>query len=104
MKMWNRPDDATIFLLRANNCHNRIQSILKSHKKASNSEANFLKIQILWAGAYKNRVDTPGQMIWSELYIKILGVHFVNSVPDRNNWDIINDKQKQAITNMTSSR
>ena len=33
MKMWNIPDDNIIFLLRNINCHNRIQSILKSHEK-----------------------------------------------------------------------
>ena len=35
----------------------RIQSILKSHEKASSSKTNFSKIQALWAGAYKNRID-----------------------------------------------
>ena len=28
-------------------------------------------------------------MIWSEFSIKILGVHFGNSVPDNSNWDKI---------------
>ena len=30
MEIWNFPDDTIIFLLRDINCHNRIQSILKS--------------------------------------------------------------------------
>ena len=38
MKMRNFPDNATIFLLRDINCYNRIQSILKSHEKASSSK------------------------------------------------------------------
>ena len=42
-------------------------------------------------GAYKNRIDNPGQMIWSQLYINILGAHFVNLIPNSNNWDIIYD-------------
>ena len=90
--MWNVPDDTTIFLLKEINCHNRIQSILKSHEKASSSKTNFSRIQAVWAGAYKNRIDKPGQMIWSQLYIKILGLHFVHSVFDNNKWEIMNDK------------
>ena len=86
MKMWNFPDDSTIFLLRDINCHNRIQSILKSHQKASSLKKHFSKNQALQAGAYKNGINKTGQMIWSQLYIKILGVHFVNSVLDNYNW------------------
>ena len=87
MKILNFPDDTTIFELRDINWHTRIQSILKSHEKASSSKTNFSKIQALWAGAYKNRIDKSGLMIWSQLYIKILGI-----TRDNNNWDIINDK------------
>ena len=41
---------------------------------------------------YKNRIDKPGQMTWLQLYIKIPGAHFVNSILDNNNWDILYDK------------
>ena len=92
MKMWNFPDNTAIFLLGDINYHSRIQSVLKSHEKTSSSKTNFSKVQALLAGAYKNRIDKPGQMIWSQLYIKMLGVHFANSILDNNNWDIINDK------------
>ena len=37
MKILNFPDDTNIFLIRDINCHIRIQSILKSHEKASTS-------------------------------------------------------------------
>ena len=91
MRSWNGninfPDDTTIFESRDINWHTRIQSILKSHEKASSSKTNFSKIQALWAGAYKNRIDKSGLMIWSQLYIKILGI-----TRDNKNWDIINDK------------
>ena len=88
MKILNFPDDTTIFLLNDINWHTRIQSVLKSHEQASSSKTNFSKIQALWAGEYKNRVDfKPGQVIWSLLYIKILGI-----TRDNNNWDIINDR------------
>ena len=67
MKILNFPDGSTIFLLI--NVHTRIQWILKSHEKACSSKTNFSKIKALWAGAHKNRIDKPGQMIWSQLYI-----------------------------------
>ena len=42
-----------------------------------------------WANI-KNRIDKTGQMVWSKLSIKILGVHFGNSVLDNSSWDEIN--------------
>ena len=60
MKMWSFPDETTIFLLRDINCHDRLQSILKSHEKASSWKPNFSKIQALWTGVYKNRIQKPG--------------------------------------------
>ena len=92
MKILTFPDDTLIFLLRYINWNTRIQSVLKLHEKASSSKTNFSKIQALGVGAYKNRIDKPGQMIWSQLYNKILGAHFVNSALDSNNWDILYDK------------
>ena len=80
-----------IVLLRNMKCHNRIQSLLKSHEKASQKKHSS-KIQALWTVVYKYRIDKTGQMMWSQLYIKILRVHFLNSVLDKNNWDIINEK------------
>ena len=89
MKMFNFPYDTTIFLLRDINCHARIQSIFTIIWKASSTKINLSKIQAFWAGTYKNRTDKQGQIIWSELSIKILGLHFVNPVLGNNNWDIM---------------
>ena len=63
IKILNVPDENTIFLLRDINCNRRIQSILKSFEKASSSKINFLKIQTLWAVAYKINSDKTEQMI-----------------------------------------
>ena len=41
---------------------------------------------------YQKRNDKQGQIILSKLYIEKLGAHFVNSVLNNNNWDIIYDK------------
>ena len=42
-----------------------------------------------WANNEK-RIDKTGQMVWSKLSIKLLGVHFGNSVLDNSSWDEIN--------------
>ena len=34
----------------------------------------------------------PGQMVGPQLYIKILAVHFVNSVLDNHDWDMLQKK------------
>ena len=44
MKILNFSDDTTIFFLRDINYYSRIQSILKSHEKASSRKTNFSKI------------------------------------------------------------
>ena len=46
--------------------------ILKLYETYS-SETIFPKSQSLWAGAYENRIDQPGQMQWSQFSVKILG-------------------------------
>ena len=91
MKILNFADDA-IVLLRNINCFTKMQSILKLYEKASTSKINFSNIQTLWAGAYKNRIDTPGQMIWSQVFIEMFGVHFANSVLYKNKWNKIKNK------------
>ena len=59
MKISNSPDGTTIFLLRDINCNTRIKSILKLYEKTCISKISCSKIQALWAGAYKNRIDKP---------------------------------------------
>ena len=56
MKIMNFRDDTTRHI----NCYSKIQLVSKSHEKVSLSKTNFLQIQTLWAGAYKNRVDAKG--------------------------------------------
>ena len=59
MKMSDLSDDTTIFLLRDINCHNRIQSILKPHKKASSSKTNFRPYEI---GHIKIELTNPDKL------------------------------------------
>ena len=74
-------DDTTI-LLRDFSCLTKIELILELSQKPSNSKINFSKCQTLWGVAYKNTIDKPRQMAWSEFSIKVVGVHFHNSVHD----------------------
>ena len=71
IKVINFADDTTIFL-RDIDCLPRIQAILNLYEKASSSKINLSKSQALWVGAYKNRFDKPGKMVWSNFSIKIL--------------------------------
>ena len=93
IKIVNFADDTTIFL-RDIDCLNRIQSILKLYEEASSSKINFTKSQALWAGDYKNRFDKPGDMVWSNLSIKILGINSGNFALDNS----ICDKVSENIT------
>ena len=73
-----------------------MQVILKL-LEASSSKVNFSKSQALDARSYR-RIDKTGQMAWSQFSIKILGVHFANSVLDNSNWDKINHSLPKKIT------
>ena len=96
IKIVDFADDKIIFL-RDINCLNRIQSILKLYEDASSSKINFTKSQALWAGDYKNRFDKPGDMVWSNLYIIILGINFVNFTLENSVWDKISENITKKI-------
>ena len=51
--------------------------------------------------AHKNRIEKPGQMVWSQLYIKTFGVDFVNSILDDNCGYNKKEITKKVATNMT---
>ena len=88
IKVINFADDTTIFL-RDIDCLPRIQAILNLYEKASSSKINLSKSQALWVGAYKNRFDKPGKMVWSNFSIKMLGITFENYTPDNSIWEKI---------------
>ena len=60
----------------------------------------YLKDKLFWKpepyglGHNKNVIDKKRQMAWSQFSIKILGVHFGNSVVDNSSWNKINDRLK----------
>ena len=65
--------------------------ILKLYEDASTLlEDQLFESQVLWVGAYKNRIDQPEEMEWSKHPIKLLG----NSIPNNSNWD----KKSKGIT------
>ena len=63
-KTVNFAENTNIFL-RDITCLNRIKVILKLY------EDKLFKNQSLWAKAYENRVDQPGQMEWSQFSTNI---------------------------------
>ena len=88
IKIVNFADDTTIFL-RDFSCFTKTELILELSQKASNSKISFSKSQTLWGVAYKNRIDKPRQMAWSQFSIKMVRVHFHNSAHDNRSWDKI---------------
>ena len=38
-------------------------------KKILVQKINFSKIEALWAGVYKKKIDKPGQMLWSRFSV-----------------------------------
>ena len=75
------------FFLRDINYLTRKQAILKLWQ-ASSTNIYFSKNQPLLARSYK-RIDKTGRMVWSQFSIKIIGLHFGNSVLDNSDWDKI---------------
>ena len=47
--------------------------------------------------AYKNRIDKPRPVAWSQFSIKMAGVHFHDSAYDNRNWDKIYDNLTKRI-------
>ena len=81
--------DYIIIFLRDFTCFNRIQVIWKLYEHPARTLT--FKYQALWARAYKYRSDQPGQIEWPQFPIKIIGVNFVNSVPDNSKWDNVSE-------------
>ena len=81
--------DYIIIFLRDFTCFNRIQVIWKLYEHPARTLT--FKYQALWARAYKYRSDQPGQIEWTQFPTKIIGVNFVNSVPDNSKWDNVSE-------------
>ena len=89
--------DDTIIFLRDFNCHIKIELILKLGKSFY-LKNNFSKSQILWAVAYKKRIDKLRKMAWSiQFSIKIVGVHCGNSIHNDRNWENICDNLTKRL-------
>ena len=97
-------DDTTVSL-RGISLLNRIQSIFKLRENVSSSKINVNKSQALQAGDYNNRFNTPGDMIWSNFSIKILGIKFGNFTLGNSIWDkIITKKISQKNQSLGQSQ
>ena len=56
-----------------------------------------LKSQALWAGEYKNIYNQSGNMEWSNLSIKLLGINLGNFILDNCIWDKISENIPKKI-------
>ena len=73
-------DDAIITILQ-NKCFKEVIKDLTASEQASGAKVNWGKTKGLWAGAWKNRADTPLDIKWTNKNVEILGVYFGNDNP-----------------------
>ena len=71
-------DDAIITILQ-NKCFKEVIKDLTVFEQASGAKVNYGKTKGLWAGAWKNRTDTPLDIKWTNEYVETLGVSFGNA-------------------------
>ena len=71
-KIVNLADVTTIFL-KYFSCHTKMELMLELCEKTSSLKINFSKSQTLLGVAYKNAIDVPRQMAWSQFSTKIVG-------------------------------
>ena len=73
-------DDAIITILQ-NKCFKEVIKDLTAFEQASGAKVNYGKTKGLWAGAWKNRTDTPLDITWTNENVETLGVYFGNANP-----------------------
>ena len=73
-------DNAIITILQ-NKCFKEVIKDLTAFEQASGAKVNYGKTKGLWAGAWKNRMDTPLNIKWTIKNVETLGVYFGDANP-----------------------
>ena len=71
-------DDVTL-IVTSNSAWTSIAKTFSRYEAASNAKINFEKSKGLWCGSWKNRRDSPLNMVWSSEPLKLLGIFLGNS-------------------------
>ena len=89
-------DDA-IIAIKQNQCFKEVIKELKLYEDATGAKVNLEKTEGLWLGAWKNRLDTPLNIVWTNKNVKRLGVYFGNDNPAKYTFEDIIPKVKQSM-------
>ena len=89
-------DDA-IISIKQNQCFKEVIKDLETYQAASGAKVNFGKTKGLWLGKWKDRVDAPLGIRWTNKNIKTLGVYFGNSDPAKQTFEEIIPKIKRSL-------
>ena len=89
-------DDA-IISIKQNQCFKEVIKDLEAYQAATGAKVNFGKTKGLWLGRWKDRVDTPLGIRWTNKNIKTLGVYFGNADPAKQTFEEIVPKIKRSL-------
>ena len=89
-------DDA-IIVIKQNQCFKEVIKDLKLFEDATGAKVNWEKTEGLWIGNWKDRLDTPMNITWTNKNVKALGVYFGNENPAKHTFDDIIPKVKRSM-------
>ena len=89
-------DDTTISITQ-NRCFKEVYKELEDYEKASGAKVNYKKTKGLWVGGWKDRLDSPLPMTFTNQNIKTLGVYFGNDDPAMETFQEIHKKLKISM-------
>ena len=89
-------DDITCFITRDTSWQPLAES-LAIYEKASNASVNLQKSRGFWAGAWKNRLDSPLEITWTNQPIKLLGIILGNCNTSFLNYEKVIESTKNTL-------
>ncbi len=89
-------DDA-IISIKQNQCFKEVIKDLETYQEASGAKVNLGKTKGLWVGKWKNRIDKPLNIRWTNENIMNLGVYFGNLDPATKTFEEIIPEIKRSL-------
>ena len=89
-------DDATITITQ-NRCFKEVIKDISIFESATGAKVNYGKTKGLWVGAWKNREDTPLDIVWTNKNVFNLGLFFGNDDPAVKTFEVICPKIVKSI-------
>ena len=89
-------DDA-IITIKQNKCFKEVIKDLQDYEEASGAKVNYDKTKGLWTGQWKNNIEKPMNIKWTNGNVKNLGVYFGNDKPGNKTIEEIIPKIKKSM-------